>query len=116
MVTLSNAINTTDTKFGGLKIIGYWHGKASQDSVTKWSGNLNVQTYGSSNPGLYLLTGFNVSYQKRIIFMQIYHGDMLLLKPAKTESDTQCQFTVNTPTGGAYGSEVWLDIIIYQTP
>lgn len=116
MVTLGNAINAVDVKFASTKIIGCWHGKCSQSGVTKWSGNLNVQTYGSSNPGLYLLTGFNVNYQKRAIFMQVYHGDMLLVKPAKTESATQCQFTINTPDGSAYSNEVWMDILMVGLP
>lgn len=112
MVTLGNAINTVDAKFASTRIVGYWHGKCSQSGATKWGGNLNVQAYGSSNPGLYLLTGFNISYQKRMIFMQVYHGDMVLVKPAKTESATQCQFTVNQPDGTAYGAEVWLEILM----
>ena len=37
-------------------------------------GNLTVQEYGSTNPGLYLLTGFNKDYRYRMFSFQIYHG------------------------------------------
>lgn len=112
---LRNEITQVDNKFNGCKIVGRWVGKLNISSVVKYNGNLTVQQYGTSNPGLYLLSGFNVDYQKRAVIMQQYHApEMVLVKPQETTAQNQLQFTANKPDGSQYSGDVRVDIIVLQ--